>query len=646
MQTSSARNILNKKIAIFSYFVVFILLNVADFFNALPGDMDFFKKLLSWTIIGYVFYKASFTEIFIGTRKWVYDIFFIISFTLMSVTKNLLSYARNTELEFQFFTKVINVLKIGNPQEIVILTFLIGVLISVILSVSLLLNNKVERKSFIGSLNLKEGYFKFALELFTLLLLVSFFSLVVFNLFMEWFALAVDAIILVAGLIYYLFQYLHKHTSHKATKYLREVANTGNKFYLHVIELFSNKKTFLIGISFILTLHLLVDTGVYMVPYLIGTENSLYFDALSANGRDHSSLFGLVDFENSQLFKDLQLVMVSSEDFFSLTIIIFLYMLIFIAFTMLLVSSFYFFYRNSQNKTFNLPDKIIFLAFVSFTSLFLVQILPNLNSPLEMDIPDTIAIRGVDIHTNSLLILPLNDSYVEIYFAFIIIQLLFVFFLIFYDHVREFTKKFIVFISLVFFVVYTSFFYISFIQSEYANLPRITENNFIKFEDAMQYFNNPNYFTNERTISPETIFRGDIDNLDIEIYAFSTYNEENTENHKDYLYIKAQTSLKPLVVSGGSGEIYYSLENTKNSIEAIYYLGENKFIFANGRVREIVDSKGLIFRNNIKSGFETFISNVDRYLIIFRMVLATFFYLFGGLAFALTFFRRNIIHSR
>ena len=58
--------IFTKKLALQMYFIFFILINILDFFNFLSGDVDFFKKILSWILIGYVFYKASFSKIFVG----------------------------------------------------------------------------------------------------------------------------------------------------------------------------------------------------------------------------------------------------------------------------------------------------------------------------------------------------------------------------------------------------------------------------------------------------------------------------------------------------------------------------------------------------------------------------------------------------
>ena len=49
------------------FLALLILLAVLDFFEILPGDLDYVKKIISWTIIGYLIYKASLTRM---KRRW------------------------------------------------------------------------------------------------------------------------------------------------------------------------------------------------------------------------------------------------------------------------------------------------------------------------------------------------------------------------------------------------------------------------------------------------------------------------------------------------------------------------------------------------------------------------------------------------
>ena len=50
--------------------VILILLNILDFFRFLPEDLDFVKKIVSWTILAVLFYKIGFVWIFLGKNKF------------------------------------------------------------------------------------------------------------------------------------------------------------------------------------------------------------------------------------------------------------------------------------------------------------------------------------------------------------------------------------------------------------------------------------------------------------------------------------------------------------------------------------------------------------------------------------------------
>jgi len=57
-----------------------ILLNIMDFLEILPGDLDYAKKIISWSALGYLLYKASLTRIFFNNKHKFVDFALIISY--------------------------------------------------------------------------------------------------------------------------------------------------------------------------------------------------------------------------------------------------------------------------------------------------------------------------------------------------------------------------------------------------------------------------------------------------------------------------------------------------------------------------------------------------------------------------------------
>ena len=306
----------SKKNVLQIYFICFILLNVFDFLNFLSGDIDFFKKILSWILIGYVFYKASFSKIFVGVTDRFFDWMFILGFSLMGIVKSIFHYLKISDINdfsvFYFFLRLFP----ENSEPFLTNAFVAGVFVVLISSYFLIKKYKPSYDSLVGSFKLK-GYFKFVGGNYFILFFTSlFFGLVVFNFIMEWFALAVDSIILILGLIYYIFMYVHKHTLIKTDNLLSIISNTGSSFYQSMISTFSNKNTFLIGVSFILTLHLLVDIGVYLIPFTTGLHNSLYGSLVGSS----MSIFNFLDLGSSQFVADLGFV--KNEKIVSLVVLI------------------------------------------------------------------------------------------------------------------------------------------------------------------------------------------------------------------------------------------------------------------------------------------------------------------------------------
>ena len=85
--------------------VILIVLNILDFFKFLPEDLDFVKKIISWTILAVLFYKIGFVWIFLGKDKCekcgilptrALD-GFILVFYLLFLVKNLLAITVGTE---------------------------------------------------------------------------------------------------------------------------------------------------------------------------------------------------------------------------------------------------------------------------------------------------------------------------------------------------------------------------------------------------------------------------------------------------------------------------------------------------------------------------------------------------------------------
>lgn len=625
----------SKKILLQIYFTIFIILNIVDFIGYLQGDFDFFKKLLSWSLIGYVFYKASPTKIFTGTRNKLVDITLIIAFSLMTIIKSLMHYVNLDtvkQTQFLIFNQIIQYFQtIQNVPEFLQLLFSIGVIITIILSIYILKKTPATKESLVGSFNLT-GYLKFiGGEYLILIISMIFFSLIVFNFFMEWFALAVDSLILVLGLTFYLLKYLHKHTNIKTSK-LGIISNTGNQFYQNLISYFSNKKTFLIGVSFLLTIHLLVDIGVYLVPYTFGNANTLYSQTIN------TPIFNIINFENSQFFADLQ---ISNSYLTNLTIIL-AHATTILTFFLLMVGPFYYFYKFIQKiKTHSHP--IFKHIFLTGSILYLViYLLPSFSLPITLDMPNlNSGIAGVEFHTSQLILKQTTTLMLEVITFLVTFVLIHIggYYLLKNTKSSFIKYKLMPIISIIFFTIYISIFFFSVITHETQNIqsnyfetsPTQNEG---KYQEIITKLENKQLIKYSQTTVNSTYFQ----------ISITPLREKITENnYNDYLLLS---------LNGIDIQTKYSIENidniffenssdyekskfAKSNTNLIISLGKNHKLFSNKMsINNLIEIINPIIQTKENTNI--------RFFEIFRIIFTAIFYIFGSIAFVRYFIKKKI----
>jgi hypothetical protein len=67
--------------------ICLIILDILEFLNILPTDLDYIKRIVSWAVVGYLLYKVDLTEIFFGYKDRIIDISLILAYFLL-IMKN------------------------------------------------------------------------------------------------------------------------------------------------------------------------------------------------------------------------------------------------------------------------------------------------------------------------------------------------------------------------------------------------------------------------------------------------------------------------------------------------------------------------------------------------------------------------------
>lgn len=558
--------------------IIYVLMDIIDFFNLVSttfgSDMDFIKNIFSWIMIAVLFLNVSFTKVFIGERKWSYDILFCISFAFFSIPKLLIQYVLTSDVTtYTIFRPFLTYVKNLTPQTTLVSCFVIGLITTIILTISLYLNSTPTPKSFVGSLKLKDNFFKTPLEIIALTILSLLMGIMIYSFFMEWFAISVNSIITVIGVGYYAYKYVRFSLHAKITSFLGDVSNSGNDFMQKVVEMLANKKFIFTGLAFILSFHLLVDAGAFLAPYTLGLDTPLYFSSLDntsiQNGtKDPNSGFGLHNplfpfiisqsrfSDKSTFFEDynrLAKVDIGSKIELS-SIILCLDILCYFTFFCLLLLPFYVLYKNIRNKPVIFNNTVLAFFFTGIIVIILlsVGIFASLQPPLKIGLSHVKAVNGIDITTYPIIkTVSKTTPDIEIFTIFITA----ICSLIFLLYGRKFFVHFYYIITIgilfVLFILYIGAYGYSFVKAELDANIIPGHNSFASIEIKDQNISSLSYLNINRNVLPmlrkyqlysievkEGVY---LDSNKIKIPILDIQIKRNSSNTK--FYFKSENSL-------------------------------------------------------------------------------------------------------
>ena len=538
-----------KYVSLTFLYLLVIFLNVLDFINFLSLDLDFFKKILSLGLICFLFYKVSAIKILFGIRKKVYDIILIIIFLLLTLPKLLFKYISITNLnDFNFEYFKISLIYLSKlllsfePYKIIDLLFFIGLILFTLFFIYLFLNVKEEGNCLISSFNFTNKFRHFIQKILLAYFSLLFFGIVIFNFFVEWFAFAIDYFILFLGLIFltcfFIYHFKKRHNSDEKNL-ISNIANFGNDLYTNCIEYLKNKKTFFYTIVILFACHLFIDFVVFIFSYSLGFFNSFYFYDLNLISENQRALFNIFDVKSSVFFEDIDL----NKGILSMGIIIFLYLLYIIFFSIILILPLYIIFRKFRREEININKNIIYFI-LFFLILYLFKSISNyvLRIPLFEDVFSikilSGEVLGLFYETQTLFIQKIDYLYFFIILAITFSIFLYLVFIIYRK--EKFIQNFITLFLKIFLLFYILIFGYSvcYEQFETIKLKVTSQNDLFKVRDS-----NNNFQTVLRIYNPKDNFFSDRkffsrNNL-VEFSFFSSLNNNlsNKEDTRDYMLI-------------------------------------------------------------------------------------------------------------
>jgi hypothetical protein len=443
---------------------IILALNFFDFFKIISPDWDYVNKIISWTALGMLFYKVNLTKIFSGYENKKIDLILLMGYFSL-IIKDLVSFSFIAIEEASPFLTPLYLSLINNYVKINIFSLYLGIAFISISSLIFCLKLNVKKPSILFHLhetgkevktNGMDGIKKTKM-FFSFFIVSILFFVGVFNLVMEWLAIAIDDPLLMIGIATYFFFVIKHKNKFSINSFLNKFGSFGEKFYKNLLEHLKYKRGLILIVGGILTLHMFTDLFNFIWAYLFNLFEPFYHSLINT---DKISILELY-FQNTTNTTFIYTLIISIIYFFNIIAIIFL-----------LGYSTYLWYTIYKNKKIH-KNKYVSLSLI--ISIIISTIYPLFHLKLIGD--------------NGLYGLKLIPSliFVEtIYFPLIIlicsIMLFFVIKIIKNKIFLNYFDKFLIITSQIYFIYYISLFFYSLCTYYFITIMHLIEmQNFILF---------------------------------------------------------------------------------------------------------------------------------------------------------------------
>ena len=257
-----------------SLLVLFLLLDLLGFLSLLPPDIEFFDKIIAWSLMALLLYSAKLSKVFFGVRDKQFDTWLIVSYFLF-VIKDMLLVIYEVSLHDPYYAPLYNLI-IQHAGEIQFGSFVLGAISLLAISIYATRYIPIRKPSLlnvIGEEGATTNEWKKTWRYVRIFFVLNAFFVIVFNLAIEWIALLEDDIIAIASialLIHVVLRLRQKKKTINKHTLLFTIGEPIEKFYVKFIKLLQSKEKVFLVLSGMLIMHLLTDILVFIVPLIFG----------------------------------------------------------------------------------------------------------------------------------------------------------------------------------------------------------------------------------------------------------------------------------------------------------------------------------------------------------------------------------------
>jgi len=283
------------------FILLFIALNLLDFINLLPPDLDFIKKIISWTFLLVIFYNIDFTKMIFGSSDKRIN-FLIVSCFLLLVINKFITILTLSEMGPMFKTFILSIVE--NIAVIGRSSFIIASYLLIIISIYLAIRIRIKDNSIMGMIHesgkAPKSIIKIMIRAFVILIVLLAFYITLFDHVIEWLTIILDSPLIVISILIAIFYSFKKGYFKKDFSYmLSHISDFGEKLYLKLVSMFYNKNTVLLGFLGVFVLYLVIDLSGVVMHYLLVYYQPFYIKALESVITDNIYALMVSDINNA-----------------------------------------------------------------------------------------------------------------------------------------------------------------------------------------------------------------------------------------------------------------------------------------------------------------------------------------------------------
>jgi hypothetical protein len=267
--------------------LISIIIHIVAIFELLPGELEWFKWILSSLILTNLFIEAKPTNILFGHENKTFDYVIVISY-LIYLIKDIVGGAtaiiQDQSMHFMSVHIKNFMMWISyNANSLNMTSLYLASTIIIFISGLMAIKFEIKKPSLLAAIHEDIKISKEPLTIlkrfFVIFIVIEFFYIFVFNLIIQWLAMAIDdplIFIFIFSLFFFLFRQKHIFRESVAKRII-DKAEGIEHFCNKLIKMFHYRKTLPLAISGILVFHTLTDILVYVIPHIFFfVKNSFY----------------------------------------------------------------------------------------------------------------------------------------------------------------------------------------------------------------------------------------------------------------------------------------------------------------------------------------------------------------------------------